>query len=221
VPATRRRRAALAATGAGALLALTACATGPRPKEAEAAAPASTTTPGQPVGDAGVDRVLSLLESGNGKELTAHYTVTRKLGDNAAEAVVVEDGPRTAVTVGDIRFLMDTSTRTCTLSAKTCQDGLHEQVPYGQYSVRATFYGGQPATALRVTYGRRQGLPTPSTALIAGMEAQCVDVPVGTGVEKYCAAPQGILASWDTAYVHVDLVSLTDTPDQTALAAPA
>ena len=37
------------------------------------------------------------------------------------------------------------------------------------------------------------------------MTATCVDVPVGTGAETYCATDAGPLARWDTAAVDVEL----------------
>jgi len=63
---------------------------------------------------------------------------------------------------------------------------------------------------------RRAGAPVASTQTIAGQDAQCVDVPVGAGVEHYCATPAGPVARWDTAAVNVELTGFNREPDQSA-----
>jgi hypothetical protein len=41
-------------------------------------------------------------------------------------------------------------------------------------------------------------------------------VPVGAGVEHYCATPAGPIARWDTAAVTVELTALAGTSDENA-----
>src|SRR5262245_34793394 len=110
VPAPRRLVPALVA-----VVTLAACATGPRPHLTEEAA-ALGGAPRTPSGDAGADRVLSLLESVADGPFTATYHVTRKLGPNETNATVVQDGSQLAVTVGDVRFLHTKQDATCVLS---------------------------------------------------------------------------------------------------------
>ena len=62
--------------------------------------------------------------------------------------------------------------------------------------------------------------PVASTQRVAGQSVQCVDVPVGAGVEHYCATSAGPVARWDTAAVSVELTGLTDAPDPGAFAVP-
>jgi hypothetical protein len=57
-----------------------------------------------------------------------------------------------------------------------------------------------------------------STQTVGGATAQCVDVPVGAGVEHYCATQQGPLARWDTAAVSVELTTMTANADPNAFA---
>jgi len=86
--------------------------------------------------------------------------------------------------------------------------------------VGSAFWAGGPARALRVALTRRSGPPVASTQDVAGQSAQCVDVPVGAGVEHYCASSLGPVARWDTAAVAVELTGLSPAADPTAFTAP-
>lgn len=176
---------------------------------------------GSPVGDAGVDAVLALLEGTEGVDgpFTARYQVTRKLGPNTTDATVVRSDGTTSVTVGDIRFFDADRDLTCRLSTETCENGILD-ARISDYSVGSAFWGTGPARALRVAYTRRSGEPSPSSLEVGGRPATCVDVPVGPGVERYCASDLGPVALWDTAGLEVRLTSLQDAADGAALTPP-
>jgi hypothetical protein len=190
------------------------CALGPRPHLTEEAA-ALGGAPGTPSGDAAADRVLGLLEAVGDGPFTATYQVTRKLGPNVTSGTVVQDGDRRSVTVGDVRFLHTEQDATCILSTKACEPGIQD-ARISDYSIGSAFWAEAPARALRVSMTRRAGAPVASTQTIAGQESKCADVPVGTGVEHYCATAAGPIARWDTAAVNVELTAFDGTPDPNA-----
>jgi hypothetical protein len=196
------------------VLSAAGCALGPRPHLTEAAA-ALGGAPGTPSGDAGADRVLALLEAVGNGPFTASYQVTRKLGPNVTTATVVQESDRRSITVGDVRFLHTDQDVTCKLSTQACEPGVQD-ARISDYSIGSTFWADGPARALRVSMTRRAGAPVASTQTIGGQDAQCVDVPVGAGVEHYCATPAGPVARWDTAAVTVELTAFTATPDENA-----
>jgi hypothetical protein len=201
---------------AAVVVAAAGCALGSRPHLTEEAA-ALGGAPGTPSGDAGADRVLALLEAVGNGPFTASYQVTRKLGPNVTTATVVQDGDRRSVTVSDVRFVHTDQDVTCKLSTKSCEPGVQD-ARISDYSIGSTFWAEGPARALRVAMTRRAGAPVASTQTIGGQEAQCVDVPVGAGVEHYCATPTGPVARWDTAAVTVELTAFAATPDDNAFA---
>jgi hypothetical protein len=195
------------------LVAVTGCATGPRPT-------LSDDTPlggaaGEPVGDAAVDAVLTRLEGAPATPFTARYALLRRLGPLEASGTVVADGATVSTTVGDVRFVSGDDARTCRVSTGSCEDGLLDQ-RISDTGVGSAFWAGGPARALRVSFLRRSGPPAPSSTLLAGRTVQCVDVPVGPGVETYCAADEGVVALWDTADKRVELTELTGTADPAA-----
>jgi hypothetical protein len=206
--------------GVAVLVVVAGCATGARPTLLK---PDSSTdlggAPGTPSGDAGTDGVLSLLEGTAGATFTATYHITRKLGPQETDATVVQEGDTRSVTVGDVRFLHTSQDQTCSISADACEPGTLD-ARISDYSVGSAFWASGPARALRVAMTRRSGPPVASTQSVAGQSAQCVDVPVGAGVEHYCATPLGPVARWDTAAVAVELTGLSPTPDTTAFAVP-
>jgi hypothetical protein len=218
VPA--RRRTLLGAVAV--VVVLTGCVTGQRPTLQQQ--PASSDdlggAPGTPSGDAGADGVLSRLEGTAGATFTATYHITRKLGPQETDATVVQQGDSRSITVGDVRFLHTKQDLTCSMKDDACEPGTLD-ARISDYSVGSAFWAGGPARALRVALTRRSGPPVASTQSVAGQDVQCVDVPVGAGVEHYCATTLGPIARWDTAAVAVELTGLTPTPDTTALNAPS
>jgi hypothetical protein len=202
------------------LVTAAACATGPRPTLDKTDAGADLGgAPGTPSGDAGADGVLSLLEGTTGATFTATYHITRKLGPQETDATVVQQGDARSITVGDVRFLHTSRDLTCSMSSDACEPGTLD-ARISDYSVGSAFWAGGPARALRVAMTRRRGPPVASTQSVAGQSAQCVDVPVGAGVEHYCATALGPIARWDTAAVAVELTGLSATPDTTAFTVP-
>jgi hypothetical protein len=196
-----------------------ACATGQRPHFEDEQQNMVGGAPGATTGDPATDKVLALLEGNSAPSFTATYAVTRKLGPNQTTGTVVKDGSAISITVGDVRFLSGAKTETCSVSGRTCEDGTLD-ARISDYSIGSTFWAGAPARALRVAASRRAGPTVASTQTIAGTAATCVDVPVGAGVEHYCAVPQGAIAKWDTAAVSVDLTGLTTTTDPAAFTSP-
>jgi hypothetical protein len=195
------------------------CATGPRPHFVQ---PPPTSAllggkAGTPSGDAGADTVLRLLEGNPASDFTATYHITRKLGPNETDATVVQDGADRSITVGDVRFVHTSDDQTCSVSAQTCAPGTLD-ARISDYSIGSSFWAAGPARALRVALTRRSGPPVASTQTVGGQDAQCVDVPVGAGVEHYCATAQGLVARWDTAAVGVELTGLAPNADPNAFA---
>ena len=211
-----RRRLLLGVIAIASGLSVAGCATGPRPTLQKVDASADLGgAPGTPSGDAGADGVLGLLEGTANAQFTATYHITRKLGPQETDATVVQDGTSRSITVGDVRFLHTSKDVTCTVSTAACEPGTLD-ARISDYSVGSAFWSGGPARALRVAMTRRSGPPVASTQKVAGQSAQCVDVPVGSGVEHYCATALGPVARWDTAAVAVVLTGLSDTPDAAA-----
>ncbi len=199
-------------------LAVAGCATGPRPtlqkSDAGVGADLGGAT-GTPSGDAGADGVLSLLEGVAATHFTATYHITRKLGPEETDATVVQDGASRSITVGDVRFLHTDADETCSVSSASCEPGTLD-ARISDYSIGSAFWSASPARALRVAMTRRSGPPVASTQTVAGQSAQCVDVPVGAGVEHYCATTLGPVARWDTAAVAVELTGITESSDAAA-----
>jgi hypothetical protein len=190
-----------------------ACATGPRPALGEDAVATG------PVGDASVDAVLAKLEQAEGPPLTARYHLVRKLGPLEGDATVVRSGPTSATTLGTTRVLRTAAPVTCDLAANSCTQGIDER-RFAELGVSSEFWAASPARALRVSYGRRTGAPTPSSQDVAGRPAECVDIPVEGGAERYCVSPLGAIALWDTGDKRVELTELLDTPDESQLLVP-
>ena len=175
---------------------------------------------GTPTGVDGVDAVLQRLEGPTQDVFTANYTVTRKLGAETANAEVAKSATATSVTIGRVRYLVSDAPKTCNLNESLCERGIIE-ARTSNLGIGTSFWRDNPARALRVTAARRSGPPTASTATIGGQEATCVAVPVGQGVETYCALAAGAIARWDTAYVTVELASFAPTVDQEAFQVPS
>jgi hypothetical protein len=215
-----RRRLALILSALAVVVA--GCATGSRPHFVQP--PSSSAllggNAGTPSGDAGADTVLRLLESTAAGDFTATYHITRKLGPNETDATVVQEGADRSITVGDVRFLHTNDDQTCSVSAQTCAPGTLD-ARISDYSIGSAFWAAGPARALRVALTRRSGPPVASTQTVGGAAAQCVDVPVGAGVEHYCATQEGPVARWDTAAVTVELTGLKANADAGAFAPAA
>ena len=173
---------------------------------------------GSTTGEPTVDAVLNLLERPLATSFTVEYTIDRKLGAITAGATVAHGPLATSVTVRNVRFLLDdTSPRTCDLTARSCEDTVVD-ARVSDLGIGARFWRDSPARALRVTAARRSGPPAASTPMVGGQPATCVDVPVGAGVERYCALASGVIARWDTAYVDIEATSTRPTFDQEAFA---
>jgi hypothetical protein len=195
---------------------LASCALGPRPT----LGPPGGGTADGPTGNTEVDALLARLDAVGSSRFTANYTLTRLLGPVTAEATVVQDPPTTSVTVGDNRFLKGGTEQTCSMATKVCQTGLIEQ-RLADLAMSSSFYAASPAAQIRVSYQRRSAEPTFNTAPIGGITADCVGIPLGPGTERYCVAPNGIIASVDRADTQTLLNSVIDTADPAALGPPS
>ena len=168
-----------------------------------------------PTGVDAADEVLGLLEGDLPEEVTATYTITPKLGALSRPATVVRSGDQTSVTIGDVRFLSNGEARTCQLATGTCVDGIDE-AEVSDTAVTSGFYNSSPAQVLRVSLARATGEPVASSQTVGEHPVTCVTVPSGQGEELTCATPEGLVAVWDTAFVHVTLDGLTPTADPAA-----
>ena len=220
-PRPSRRRAAVLAVAVVAVGAVLAgCGVGERPTLDDAApVPGTGTTRAPlPTGVVEVDALLARLDGTASVAFTATYRITRKLGNVGADASVVQAPPRTAVTVGDVRFVVgDGADRTCDVPTATCEPGRLDQ-RVSDLMIGSRFYAEGPAAALRVAMGRRTGDAVVSTREVAGLSVDCVTVPVGAGGDVTCVTPAGPIAVLDTAALLVELQSWSDTPDETQFA---
>lgn len=187
------------------LLMLAGCFTGERPTFAE---PTVGGEPGTPTGDANVDAVLTKLETNDRIVFTAEYTVTRLIGPVTTSARVSQDASRRSVTIGDIRFLSVGTDQTCDLVAATCESGLLD-ARTSDSGVGHQFADATPAQRLRISVTRATAPTAGRLETIAGYPSACVDVPVGTGTETYCANDLGVISRWSAADVTVELLSVS------------
>ena len=192
---------------------LGACGVGERPTLVDPSALGGLAR--TPTGVDAADEVLGLLEGELPEEVTATYTITPKLGALSRPATVVRSGDQTSVTIGDVRFLSNGEARTCQLATGTCVDGIDE-AEVSDTAVTSGFYNSSPAQVLRVSLARATGEPVASSQTVGEHPVTCVTVPAGQGEELTCATPEGLVAVWDTAFVHVTLDGLTPTADPAA-----
>ena len=192
---------------------LGACGVGERPTLVDPSALGGLAR--TPTGVDAADEVLGLLEGDLPEEVTATYTITPKLGALSRPATVVRSGDQTSVTIGDVRFLSNGEARTCQLATGTCVDGIDE-AEVSDTAVTSGFYNSSPAQVLRVSLARATGEPVASSQTVGEHPVTCVTVPAGEGEELTCATPEGLVAVWDTAFVHVTLDGLTPTADPAA-----
>lgn len=192
---------------------LGACGVGERPTLVDPSAIGGLAR--TPTGVDAADEVLGLLEGGLPEEVTATYTITPKLGALSRPATVVRSGDQTSVTIGDVRFLSNGEARTCQLATGTCVDGIDE-AEVSDTAITSGFYNSSPAQVLRVSLARATGEPVASSQTVGEHPVTCVTVPAGQGEELTCATPEGLVAVWDTAFVHVTLDGLTPTADPAA-----
>ncbi len=192
---------------------LGACGVGERPTLVDPSALGGLAR--TPTGVDAADEVLGLLEGDLPEEVTATYTITPKLGALSRPATVVRSGDQTSVTIGDVRFLSNGEARTCQLATGTCVDGIDE-AEVSDTAVTSGFYNSSPAQVLRVSLARATGEPVASSQTVGEHPVTCVTVPSGQGEELTCATPEGLVAVWDTAFVHVTLDGLTPTADPAA-----
>ena len=192
---------------------LGACGVGERPTLVDRSAIGGLAR--TPTGVDAADEVLGLLEGDLPEEVTATYTITPKLGALSRPATVVRSGDQTSVTIGDVRFLSNGEARTCQLATGTCVDGIDE-AEVSDTAITSGFYNSSPAQVLRVSLARATGEPVASSQTVGEHPVTCVTVPAGQGEELTCATPEGLVAVWDTAFVHVTLDGLTPTADPAA-----
>ena len=199
-------------------VALGAC-TGGRPSLSDTKTEQLGGDAGIPTGDPAVDAVLTDLESPLTSSFTLTYTILRKLGNTSATATVSRGPMATSVTVGDVRFLQSDEDHTCVLTTKACESTIND-ARISDLGISSAFWRDSPARALRVTYSRRATAATKTDATIAGQAAHCVDVPVGTGTERYCSLATGAMARWETAYHTIELTAVEPNLRQELFALP-
>lgn len=189
------------------------CATGERPTfEEERPVPTNTT------GNAEIDTVLGLLDTVDGSQFTAGYSIETKFNTVSSTGVVVQaDDSRLSITVENderrVRFLVDDSgERTCDLLTDECEASLND-ARISDTQLSHEFYGPSFASRLRADADRRISDPTLYEEAIAGQDATCVDLDVSGGTKTYCALASGALARFVGADVGIDLTSYSPEPD--------
>jgi hypothetical protein len=200
------------ALGVGITLILSGCFTGERPRLVEGAS-----STGVPAADA----VLSRLEAAGQTTFTGDYTVLTRFGSITTPVTVVQTGPaRRAVTVGDVRFIVDgPDTSTCDLATSTCSPTI-DVARISDIQLTPDFYAASAATRLRRDTELRAGPTRASTETIAGQPATCVVVPTTGGESTYCALDSGPLARLDAADLSIDLTRFRPRADQSQLEPP-
>lgn len=200
------------ALGVAITLILSGCFTGERPRLAEGA----TST-----GDPAADAVLSRLDAVGESTFTADYTVLTRFGSITTPVTVVQAGPaRRAVTVGDVRFIVDgPQTATCDLVTVTCSPTI-DVARISDVQLTPDFYAASAATRLRRDTELRAARTRAAAETIAGQPATCVVVPVTDGDSTYCALDSGPLARLDAADLSIELTRYRPRADEAQLEQP-
>lgn len=199
----------------GAASVLTGCMTGERPTFSDTPAVIGAFT-----GDAPVDGVLTLFDSVVDAVFTAEYTITPAIGvPTTATVTQIAPGGARSVTIGDIRFITDeTGTRTCRLSAGTCEDGILAQ-RVSDTGITPDFVFGDVAKRLRIDANRNTGDTSTTIVDVLGYPATCVDVPVSGGTKQYCSLLDGVMSSFVGGDVTVSMTSYVALGDPSLLSA--
>lgn len=199
---------------------LSSCLTGERPTLA------SEESIDAPVGEAEIDALLARFAALAGAEFTATYEITNNFGPVTRRATVVHaaDGRR-AITVGDVRYLIDSAgSLTCRptgegTDAIACTEGA-DDAAISDLQVTHQFYGRSAAARLRTDASRRTGPVEGYEATIAGSEAGCVSVVVSGGSKVYCVLDAGAVAAYQGPDVLIELLEFLPSVDESAFARP-
>ena len=187
---------------------LSACATGPRP----------TLVADIPVNDAGIVAVLDAFDLADSAEFTANYRITVNYGNVAVNASVTQKQRERSVTIGDIRYLVETgSTRTCMLSNSTCTQGL-DDTKVSDVQITHQFWSRATAQRLRIDASRNIGPTEQYVAVFANADTNCVSVPVVGGTKVYCVTRDGVLAHYAGPDLLIELTEYSNEVDQTLFA---
>ena len=187
---------------------LSACATGPRP----------TLVADIPVNDAGIVAVLDAFDLADSAEFTANYRITVNYGNVAVNASVTQKQRERSVTIGDIRYLVETgSTRTCMLSNSTCTQGL-DDTKVSDVQITHQFWSRATAQRLRIDASRNIGPTEQYFAVFATADTNCVSVPVVGGTKVYCVTQDGVLAHYAGPDLLIELTDYSNEVVQTLFA---
>src|SRR5690606_21900807 len=122
---------------------------------------------------------------------------------------------RRSVTIGDIRFVTDVGlTRTCTLSTRSCSDGI-DAARVSNTGVTAEFVFGDLARRLRRDAAAQVSAGVASTIPVTDESATCVDVPLSAGTSVYCVLDNGVVTRFVGGDVVIELESYAETVDET------
>jgi hypothetical protein len=212
-----RRTLQLVVAATLASVSLSGCFTGERPTLND---PPIGGIAGSPTGDVAADSVLAWLENTTRGPFTARYDTLQKASGATAVAVVTEDGGgRRASTIGGIRFLTANGTQqTCDLPTGTCETGLLD-ARTSDTGFTNGLESDAPARRLRISVSRKIGPTVGRTESIAGLTANCVDIPVTAEViETFCALQNGVIARWDTADLGLTLTTFEPTATEAEFA---
>jgi hypothetical protein len=168
-------------------------------------------------GDEAVDAVLDRLDDVAPEQFTADYEILTRLGGLESTAKVVQaDNSRRSITINEVRFLDGTGTEsTCDLTNGECEAVLND-ARVSNLLLGHDFYARSFAQRLRVDANRRIGDTNGYQITQADRQALCVDVPVSGGTVTYCALENGPLARYDGNDLFIELISITDEPDESA-----
>lgn len=199
---------ALALTCCGLLLA--GCLTGKRPYF-----PDDPLGAGNATGDPAIDKVLHLFDGVTTGPVTANYDVLVKFGITNTAATVVLDTGKRQIVVGDVRYVQTPShAQTCTTDdAAPCTEGW-DATRISDTLLTVDFYSTDTAKRLRRDAQSKAAPTTSRTESIGGVDATCVDVPLGEYTAVYCAAANGMLVLLDDGDLRIELTSMSTDVDQ-------
>ncbi|HUF99453.1 MAG TPA: hypothetical protein VMM60_15090, partial [Ilumatobacter sp.] len=125
------------------------------------------------------------------------------------DASVVSSGETTAITVGQVLYVIDSGVgQTCNIDRTQCEPGVND-ARVSDLSITHAFWADSAAARLRNDAGRTIGTPQAQPETVADQPTTCVDIPVAGGTIVYCALEAGPLARYRGADTTIELTSFT------------
>lgn len=155
-----------------------------------------------------LDRVAT-----DGTAFAGEYRVLRKIGSVESEVSVTSAPPALRLTVGDLVVVDGPRPATCRVRAERCIGEVREQ-QLATVGVFSRFWSSGPAEALRALARRDDDEPPVfSQRTIAGVEVDCVAIPVGRALPNLsCITAEGVFGLVDNPSTRFELTAYTPGP---------